>query len=280
MTQLGDYNVKPATGSSSDGRPRRPMIALAVIALIAVAGGLYWYLSGEPEVQPEQAAADVELPVAPPPTPLIEPEPVSEPIELSVLDASDALVRDLVAGLSSHPGFASWLVTNGMIRRLAVVVDNVGSGNNPSQHLGVMQAEAPFRTRGDGATLQVDPASYTRYDFHAAIIDSLDTTGTAEAYATLEPLLNEAYAELGYPDTPFVRGLERAIGHLLQVPDLREPPRLVERAPFFNFIDPELEALSAAQKQFLGMGPQNVRIVQAKLRQFAIAIGVPDRRLP
>ena len=280
MTQLGDYHVKQPANGPADGRPHGPTIAIGVVLLLAIGFGLYWYLGGSPEPEPVDVAVDTELPVTPPSPTVVEHDPDPEPVELPTLDGSDAFVRDLVGALSSHPGLASWSVTNGMIRRFVVVVDNVASGNNPSQHLGFMRAEAPFSTTGNGATLQVNPASYTRYDPHAAIVDSLDVQGTATTYATLEPLMNEAYAELGYPDAPFTRGLERAIAHLLQVPDLREPPSLVERAPFFNFVDPNLESLSAAQKQFLGMGPQNVRTVQAKLRQIAIAIGIPDRRLP
>lgn len=280
MTQLGDYHVKQPTSGSSDGKSRGPTVAIAVILLLAIGFGVYWYLSPSSDGEPAEVAADMELPVTTPPPAAVELDPDPEPIELPTLDGSDAFVRDLVGALSSHPGLASWLVPNGMVRRVVVVVDNVASGNNPSQHLGFMQSDTSFGTMGDGATLRVNPTSYARYDAHAAIIDALDVHGTAEAYATLEPLMNEAYAELGYPDTPFSRGLERAITHLLQVPDLREPPSLVERAPFFNFADPTLESLTAAQKQFLGMGPQNVRTVQAKLRQIAIAIGIPDRRLP
>ena len=280
MTQLGDYHVNQPTGRASDSRSRGPTIAVAVIVLIALGFSVYWYMSQEPEALPPEVVANTEPPVAPPPLAPVEPEP--EPIELPTLDDSDAFVRDLIGMLSSHPGLASWLVTDGMIRRFVVVVDNVASGNNPSQHLRFMQAETPFRTTDAGATSKIDPASYARYDLHASIIDSLDIPGTAEAYATLEPLMNEAYVELGYPDTFFIQGLERAIAHLLQIQslDLREPPSLVERGPFFNFTDPMLESLSPAQKQFLGMGQKNVRIVQAKIRQIAIAIGIPNRQLP
>ncbi len=280
MTQLGNYHVKQPTGEPTEGRPGGPIIAIAVVLLVALGFGLYWYLGDAPEAEPTAVVDDVELPATPPAPVAIEPGPDPEPVELPTLDGSDEFVRSLVGALSSHPDLATWSVTNGMVRRFVVVVDNVASGNNPTQHLGFMQSEARFATGGDGATLRVNPTSYARYDGHAAIIDSLDAQGTAQAYATLEPLLNEAYSELGYPNTPFARGLERAIAHLLQVPDLREPPLVVERAPFFNFVDPTLESLSAAQKQFLGMGPQNVPIVQAKLRQIAIAIGIPDRRLP
>jgi len=37
----------------------------------------------------------------------------------------------------------------------------------------------------------------------------------------------------------------------------------------FAFADPRIESLSAAQKQFLRMGPRNVQTVQSKLREIA-----------
>jgi len=40
------------------------------------------------------------------------------------------------------------------------------------------------------------------------------------------------------------------------------------------------QALSAAQKQLLRMGPQNVRMVQNKLREIAAALGIPASKLP
>jgi hypothetical protein len=42
----------------------------------------------------------------------------------------------------------------------------------------------------------------------------------------------------------------------------------------FQFADPELEALSPAQKHLLRMGPHNMRLVQTKLRAFARAAGL------
>ena len=48
----------------------------------------------------------------------------------------------------------------------------------------------------------------------------------------------------------------------------------------YAYVDPRLESLSAAQKQLLRMGPENVRTIQAKLREIALALGIPDSRLP
>ena len=38
--------------------------------------------------------------------------------------------------------------------------------------------------------------------------------------------------------------------------------------------------LTAAQRQLLRMGPRNVRIVQAKLREVAGHLGIPGQNLP
>ena len=48
----------------------------------------------------------------------------------------------------------------------------------------------------------------------------------------------------------------------------------------YAFADPALEGLSGAQRQLLRMGPRNVRIVQAKLREVAGFLGIPDALLP
>ena len=40
----------------------------------------------------------------------------------------------------------------------------------------------------------------------------------------------------------------------------------------YTYVDPELEGLDPASRQFLRMGPKNVELVQAKLRAFRGAL--------
>jgi hypothetical protein len=47
----------------------------------------------------------------------------------------------------------------------------------------------------------------------------------------------------------------------------------------YEFADPAIEGLPKAQRQLLRMGPRNVRIVQAKVREVARYLGIPDSRL-
>jgi hypothetical protein len=48
----------------------------------------------------------------------------------------------------------------------------------------------------------------------------------------------------------------------------------------YEFTSPNLEALTGAQRQLLRTGPDNVRAIQAALRNIALALGIPSERLP
>ena len=51
-----------------------------------------------------------------------------------------------------------------------------------------------------------------------------------------------------------------------------EGVELVPHATSFRYRDPRYEDLTPAQKQFLRMGPRNVKIIQGKLREIAAAL--------
>ena len=78
----------------------------------------------------------------------------------------------------------------------------------------------------------------------------------------------------GAPNAP----IGRAIQALVAVPVLREDVPLVPHAIGFRYADPALEGLTAAQKQFLRIGPRNVRLVQGKLRELEAALAPPAER--
>jgi hypothetical protein len=98
----------------------------------------------------------------------------------------------------------------------------------------------------------------------------------------LKPRIEEAYAELGQPNTTFDQTLERAIVVLLRTP-LPEGPIPVEpngAAVAFRYANPALEKLTPSQKLLIRFGPDNQRAVQAALRDIALALGIPQERLP
>jgi hypothetical protein len=128
--------------------------------------------------------------------------------------------------------------------------------------------------------LFVDPVCYERYNRFAEVFASLQPQGTAAFYATVKPLLDQAYHDLGYPDEDFDDALLQAMIYLLEVPILTGQVALSPLVLNYEFTDPELEGLSPAQRHFLRMGPRNVKQVQAKLRELAPALGIPRDHLP
>ena len=56
--------------------------------------------------------------------------------------------------------------------------------------------------------------------------------------------------------------------------------RLEPDSVTYKFADPALESLTPVQRQFLRMGPRNVRIIQGKLREIAGFLGIPAENLP
>ena len=89
-----------------------------------------------------------------------------------------------------------------------------------------------------------------------------------------------AHRELGSSDRSFDRTLERAIVALLDTPILDGPVRLKPKGIGYAYADERLERLTGAQKQFLRMGPRNVRIMKARLREIALTLGIPPIQLP
>ena len=204
-----------------------------------------------------------------------------DPIVLPPLDETDAVVRELVAKLSAHPAVAAWLTTDGLVRNFTVVVANIVEGRTPAVHLRALRPATKFAVVERNGETYIDPRSYARYDRVASAAASIDAAGAARLYSTLKPRIEDAYRELGAPDTTFDRALERAIVLLLKTPVVDDPIRLENQgANGFAYASPELEALAPPQKLLLRAGPANVRAIQSSLRAIAIALGIPAERLP
>jgi len=204
------------------------------------------------------------------------------PIDVPPLDQTDQIVRELVKQVTSNPRIAAWLATDGLIRNFTVGVANVAEGTTPAGKFGVLRPRSAFETTGSAGSLRVAPRSYERYNDLAAAMASIDPAGAARLYATLKPRIEEAYRDLGYQEASFDRALEKAIVSLLQVPATDAASRVEPRSVGlgYAYADPALEGLSAAQKQLLRTGPDNVRTIQSSLRQIALALGIPAERLP
>jgi hypothetical protein len=279
MNDLPDYELEKTAAERP--LPETPPATAAgpwiigALLIIAVAGALYVLVGGRRQPATPQPARPVTVTETPPRPLGGNPQPVDVP----ALDDSDPFVRALVRALSSSPIVAAWLATDGLIRNFTVVVDNIAAGTPPVTHLKALRPRSSFRVLGRGGELYVDPQGYERYTSVAQAVASVDPAGAARLYATLKPRIEEAYRDLGYPGRPFDRTLQRAIVMLLETPDVNGPVRVEPKGIGYAFADHRLEILNGPQKELLRMGPQNARVIQAKLREIGLALGIPAEEL-
>jgi hypothetical protein len=280
LTRRDEETVRETirTGGPGGDGPRGgigfPMI-LAAVAVLVIAGlgvlFLVFQKPGKPSASPAPLAA---RPAAPAPA-------ATPAVVLPSLEGSDAFVRGIAQALSSHPELARWLAQNGLVRTLTVVVDNIANGETPRPHLEFLAPKQRFKAaRQPRRQIVPDAAGFAGYGLFADAVASLDASATAAAYRMLAPLFEAAYVELGHPGGGFAQAVAKASQALTAVPVLRDDVALVPHATGFRYEDPALEALTPAQKQFLRIGPRNVRIVQGKLRELGAALAAPRPQQP
>jgi hypothetical protein len=265
------------SGSDEPGslasRNRRLLAIVAILAIVIVLLGAayYWFWRGRSEPASPAATRPADTAVK------VRQDP-AELISLPPLEETDPLVRQLVGALSSHPVVTSWLTTDRLISNFVVVTGKIADGQTPVAELKVIGPVPPFKTRTVRGTLTIDPSSYHRYDRYAQAVSALDARGTARLYETLKPRINEADRNFG-GSGQFDAEMERAIVELLKVPVVEGDVALRMSGIGYAFADPRLEGLSPAQKQLLRMGPENVKAIQAKLREIAsfLQLSVPSR---
>lgn len=279
MPDLEDFELERTGSPDESPTPYRPdpepekkgggllfpaILAIAAIAAIGLLAVLY--LTFRTPVVPEMEATPP--PVADTPTPA----PTATPVVLPALDESDDLVRRLVTALSSNPELGRWVAETSLIRTLTVVTVNVATGESPRPHLLFLAPKTRFVPTRVGRSLVPDPASYAGYDVMADAAASLDPVAIAETYRTVEPLFDVAFQDFGMPDVRFRAMLDRAIDNLLAVPALPSEAELVPHATTFRYGNARFEELTPAQKQFLRMGPRNVKVIQGQLKAFQAAL--------
>jgi hypothetical protein len=283
MTEQPDFELhRTERESARDEPPEPPRRAIGIwiaVALLIVAAGAASYFAfgwrqGAMPVQtvsnaPAEAASSASPPLG----------GTVAPMTLPPLDATDSLVRTLVQALTEMPAVMAWLPTTGLIRNFTVVVANIAEGQTPARHMKVLKPAAAFRIVSRDSHTTIDPRSYDRYAPIADAVGSIDPARAAKLYATLKPRIEDAQRDLGASE-PFDRTLERAIIVLLSTPPIDGSERLKPKGIGYSYAEDRLEALTPAQRQLLRMGPTNVRVIKTKLRDIAVALGIPSSHLP
>ena len=278
-------------------RSRFPLL-LVVLALVAVAayqGWRYYQSQAEPlppvesevvvppptaespaatEVQAASGAPVIENPIEP----VAPAETEAEAVALPALADANDLVKEQLGNLLSRKDLLTYLQLDGFIEKAVATVDNLARPTAASRLWPVNPTPQRFSTRvGTGGIEVINPENSQRYEPLVRLIESVDSGQAVAVYRRLYPLFQQAYEALGFPNAYFNDRLVEVIDHLIATPVPVEPPAvaLVEvkgsvpsLRPWvrYEYVDPELEGLSAGRKILIRVGVDNQRRLQAKLK--------------
>jgi hypothetical protein len=260
-------------------------LGFIVIAAIVIIAAFLFYPRKTSKVEsvPEPPAP---APVQPAPSPSPPPEPaVKFPLPeapqavpeqpLPVLDQSDQPVHEDLSALLGADAAAKFLVPDALIRRIVSTVDNLPREKLALRLWPVKPVDGKFAVSEPGGRMQIAPENPARYQPFVAVVAAVDTMRAAAFYQHYYPLFQQAYRDLGYPSGYFNDRLVEVIDHLLATPVAPAVIDLVRPAVYYKFADPALEKLSAGQKILLRIGPDNARLIKAKLAEFRRHVAGP-----
>jgi hypothetical protein len=265
---------------SDDARSKRRMSALALFVVLAAAASgayLWWQQQATPAPAPVAAepVAMAQGPIAPPADaePAIEHPMEAAPAEpLPPVDDSDALLAEAIGRIVGEKQWSALFIPESVVRHLVTTVDNLPRHEAPVRMWPVHPTGAWLETVGGGDAMSIGPKNAARYARYVKLVKGLDAEATVAVYRRFYPLFQSAYRDLGFPKGYFNDRLIVAIDDLLATPDVTRPLQLTQDKVLYQFADPALERRSAGQKIMLRIGPENSRVVKAKLREIRQAL--------
>lgn len=225
-------------------------------------------------VQPVEIAEPVviEAEPEPEPIPVFIPEPVAPPPPVVTEATADSYAREIIDSINGGKALKQFVAGNYVVERTVAIVDSLRRGEVPYKLLPVGKPASAFPISDDGLRVTMDPAGFARYDAFANWVNSLDVDAIIAAFNDYESLATAALANMGVNDFDIRGAALAATTQILATPSLSEGAALMRNEANWVYMDPELESLTALQKQILRMGPENAELVQQKARELRGAL--------
>lgn len=186
---------------------------------------------------------------------------------LPALPVSDTAIRNALANLLNEKTVLQFFYSTEIIRRLVVTIDNLPRENVSAQLLPLKPVGGQFIVKENDTALYLDPSNYKRYTPYVELIQNLDTSKLVALYRYFYPLFQQQYQEIGYPDGYFNDRLIAVIDDMINTPEISEPVQLVQKHVLYQYVDPDIEDMSAGGKLLIRMGHDNAAKVKDKLRE-------------
>lgn len=274
-----------APRAAGRGLARPALFALLALALVAVTALAVRELL---RATPTPGASPVALPAggatsAGATTPAAAPAPPELPAQssaaaeppaapLPALAQSDDEVRTTLAEIVPAPAHPS-LAPDNLVARAAALADGFARGKLVRDKLPLPAMPGKLIVVERGERIFLDTANHARYDAVAAAFAELDAAALARWYQRYEPLLQQAYEELGNGDARVRDAILGGIDLMLAAPAPAGELELKQPAVFYKYADPALEALPESQKLLIRVGPRNRALIVGKLEQLRQALG-------
>jgi hypothetical protein len=246
------------------------LVAAAATLVILAVVAIWYFVVREPEpstVRPTAGSEAPALSVEPEAAPLAIATPSEPAVPLPPLDESDEDVASTLTESFGEQVVASYVRPESFIRNVVVAIDSLPRPTLALDRRPIQPTLGLFAVGGAEDALVLSEENYSRYTPFVTLVARTDGRTIVDIYRRYYPLLQEAYVELGNPDTVFETRVREVIDHLLATPDVAEPIALAQPKVLYEYKDPALEQLSAGQKILIRMGPEHRALIKSKLRE-------------
>ena len=267
------------------------LVALVLVLAAAGFGWNWWHARQAPAAvpvaaEPPAVAVEATPPLQPEP-PAAPQNPVQEPEgaqpALPALADADAEVGKALTELLGAKRVGAFLQIDGFVRRVVATVDNLAREQAPARIWPVHPMPGRFTVQKVDGAEQIADVNAQRYDAFVAFAEGVPVAAAARLYARLYPLFQVAYEELGFPGKYFNDRLVAVIDHLLAAPEPQGPVavhlvqvegKVPSLRPWvrYEYVDPQLQALSAGQKIMVRAGLRNERRLKAVLAKVRASV--------
>ena len=198
---------------------------------------------------------------------LVEPEPVIP--TLPSLNNSDPFIKEELAALDGGSPLLRYLVSEELLRKFVVMIENISRGEFPERNLPLLYSQERMTVTELGSEFYlIDEQSYQRFNSLVEVLTNISTETAVDFYQNLQPLLSEAYAELGIRNTDFNDVFMQAIDNVLNARTAPQPQQLIRPNLNYLYADPAIENYSSVEKLLLRLGPENSESLKRRLEFF------------
>lgn len=198
-----------------------------------------------------------------------ETEAAEEPVE------TDKLLEAFMSHaktISQNELWLEFITRDDALLRCVKAVDSIAAGDIPVEPLDFLKPKTSFSASLNAVgLLVVTVEAIARYKTAMDALRSIDMQAATALYNEIEPVLDELFHELGYPETKTFRGrLTEACTVILETPVMKGEGGLVHvAANLYKYSNPQLESLLPVQKLLMRLGETNREEIRRRIMEFA-----------